>query len=150
MKIHPMAKTTYHIDSLAPGGRGSNFKSIISEYILRIKSISNRWEMVRMWVPHKTFDDKSTLVQVMAWWRQATSHYLKQCWPRFPTPPGPQRVKMWACLRWWLKHHMHVKPWICFDYVKQNPAHATLSATLHWSQPCRPLLPQQPRRLRRR
>ena len=25
--------------------------------------------------------DKSTLVQVMAWCRQATSHYLSQCWP---------------------------------------------------------------------
>ena len=29
---------------------------------------------------------KSTLVQVMAWCRQATSHYLSQCWPR-PMPP---------------------------------------------------------------
>ena len=26
-------------------------------------------------------DDKSTLVQVMAWCCQATSHYLSQCWP---------------------------------------------------------------------
>ena len=26
--------------------------------------------------------DKSTLVQVMAWCRQATSHCLSQCWPR--------------------------------------------------------------------
>ena len=25
-------------------------------------------------------DDKSTLVQVIAWCRQATSHYLNQCW----------------------------------------------------------------------
>ena len=27
-------------------------------------------------------DDKSTLVQVMAWCRQATSHYLSLHWPR--------------------------------------------------------------------
>ena len=27
-------------------------------------------------------DDQLTLVQVMAWCRQATSHYLSQCWPR--------------------------------------------------------------------
>ena len=27
-------------------------------------------------------DDKSTLVQVMTWCRQATSHYLSQWWPR--------------------------------------------------------------------
>ena len=42
-------------------------------------------------------DDKSTLVQVMAWCRQATSHYLSQCWPRSPTPYGitrPQWVKL--------------------------------------------------------
>ena len=26
-------------------------------------------------------DGKSTLVQVMAWCHQATSHYLSQCWP---------------------------------------------------------------------
>ena len=40
-------------------------------------------------------DDKSTLVQVMAWCRQATSHYLNQCRPRSPTPygvTGPQWV----------------------------------------------------------
>ena len=27
-------------------------------------------------------DDRSTLVQVMTWCRQATSHYLSRCWPR--------------------------------------------------------------------
>ena len=27
-------------------------------------------------------DDQSTLVQVIAWCHQATSHYLSQCWPR--------------------------------------------------------------------
>ena len=40
-------------------------------------------------------DDKSTLVQVMAWCRQATSHYLSQCWPGSVTPydiTRPQRV----------------------------------------------------------
>ena len=33
-------------------------------------------------MPRDLTDDKSTLVQVMAWCRQATSHYLNQCWPR--------------------------------------------------------------------
>ena len=43
--------------------------------------------------------DKSTLVQVMAWCRQATSHYLNQYWPRSLPPYGvtrPQWVKAWA------------------------------------------------------
>ena len=31
-------------------------------------------------------DDQSTLVQVMAWCRQATSHYLSQCWPGSVSP----------------------------------------------------------------
>ena len=35
--------------------------------------------------------DKSTLVQVMAWCRQATSHYLSQCWPRSLSPYGVTR-----------------------------------------------------------
>ena len=38
------------------------------------------------WMPQDLTDDKSTLVQVMAWCRQATSHYPNQCWPRSPTP----------------------------------------------------------------
>ena len=36
-------------------------------------------------------DDQSTLVQVMAWCRQATSHYLSQCWPRSLLPYGVTR-----------------------------------------------------------
>ena len=28
-----------------------------------------------------TFDDKLTLIQVKAWYCQATSYYLSQCWP---------------------------------------------------------------------
>ena len=41
-------------------------------------------------------DGQSTLVQVMAWCRQATSHYLSQCWLRSLMPYGvtrPQWVK---------------------------------------------------------
>ena len=33
-------------------------------------------------------DDKPTLVQVMAWCRQATSHYMDQCWPKSMSPKG--------------------------------------------------------------
>ena len=47
------------------------------------------------WMPRVLTGDKSTLNQVMAWCRQATSHYMSQCWPRFMSPYGvtmPQRV----------------------------------------------------------
>ena len=36
-------------------------------------------------------DGISTMVQVMAWCHQATSHYQSQCWPRFMSPHGITR-----------------------------------------------------------
>ena len=41
--------------------------------------------------------DLSTLAQVMAWCRQATSHYLSQCWPRSISPYG---VSAWNGRPW--------------------------------------------------
>ena len=60
------------INSLAPGRSGCPFKTAIFT------------------------DHKSTLVQVMAWCRRATSHYLSQCWRSSMSPYGvtrPQWVK---------------------------------------------------------
>ena len=48
--------------------------------------------------------DKSTLVQVMAWCRQAASHYLSQCWPRSQSPYGvtrPQWVNLSLYILWY-------------------------------------------------
>ena len=39
-------------------------------------------------MPLEATADKSILVQAMAWCRQATSHYLSQCWPRSMSPNG--------------------------------------------------------------
>ena len=36
-------------------------------------------------------DGNSTLVLMMAWCHQATSHYLSQCWPSFLSPYGVTR-----------------------------------------------------------
>ena len=49
------------------------------------------------WMPLDLTDDKSTLVQVMAWCRQATSHYLSQCWPRSMSPNGVTRLQWVKC-----------------------------------------------------
>ena len=49
-------------------------------------------------MPLDLTDDESTLVQVMAWCRQATSHYLSQCWP---IPMSPYGVTMPQ----WVKHY---------------------------------------------
>ena len=45
----------------------------------------------------KLTDDKSTLVQVMAWCRQATSHYLSQCWPESLSTYGVTRPQWVKC-----------------------------------------------------
>ena len=39
-------------------------------------------------MPENPIDEKSTLVQVMDWCRQATSHYLNHCWQRSAEPYG--------------------------------------------------------------
>ena len=43
-------------------------------------------KIVLRWISVDLTDDKLTLVQVMAWCRQATSHYLSPCWSRFLSP----------------------------------------------------------------
>ena len=48
-------------------------------------------EITPRWMSLDLNEDKSTLVQVMAWCRQATSHYLSQCWPRSLQPYGITR-----------------------------------------------------------
>ena len=58
-------------------------------------------EITLRWMSLNLTDDKSTLVQVMAWCRQATSHYLSQCWPRSLSPYDvirPQWVKISHCV----------------------------------------------------
>ena len=60
-------------------------------------------------------DDKSTLVQVMAWCRQATSHYLSQCWPRFMSPYGVTRsqwVNSYTAIIWTSIARWNSQPYI--------------------------------------
>ena len=50
--------------------------------------------MVHRWIPKNCIDDKSTLVQAMAWCLQVTSHYLNQCWPISILPYGVTRPQL--------------------------------------------------------
>ena len=71
------------IDSLVPGKFDWHFRYLIFQIKI---SVINDWglsyELALRWMSLNLSDDKSTLVQVMAWCHQATSHYLSQCWPR--------------------------------------------------------------------
>ena len=97
------------INSLAPGRCGKNFKNIIFKTVIWSSSWSTRYEIVRKWMSKNLTNEKSTLLQVMAWCHQATSHYLSQRWPRSMLPYGitrPQWVKTTTQISW--KHSQHL------------------------------------------
>ena len=55
---------------------------IIFKLIPQDSSLGACCEIALRWLPQNLSNVESTLVQVMTWCRQATSHYLNQCWPR--------------------------------------------------------------------
>ena len=79
------------INSLALERFKQNFRQIIFKLI----SVTDGWgiscKIVLRWMPLDLTDDTSTLVKIMSWCRQATSHYLSLCWPRFMSPYGVTR-----------------------------------------------------------
>ena len=89
---------------------------MVFKFILAIDGWDISHEMSFRWMSLDLNDDKSTLVQVMAWCRQATSHYLGQCWPRSLPPYGvtrPQWVKKCKLQTHVMeKNHEHFL-WIC-------------------------------------
>ena len=71
------------INLLVRGRYDSNFKGVIFKRIIQKSSVSTCCEIVPRWMPQNLTDENLTFVQVKAWCRQATSHYLRQLWPRF-------------------------------------------------------------------
>ena len=96
------------VTSLAPGpGR---FEQNLRLVIFKLTSVTDGWgiscKIALRWMPPDLTDDKSTLVQVMAWCRQATSHYLSQCWPRSLSPYGINRSQWVNTLTHWGRDKM--------------------------------------------
>ena len=93
------------LNSLAPGRCGNDIKSVISELILQIEFMDT-CETTFRWMPGNVFYDQWTLVQVMAWCCQATSHYRSQCWPRSISPYSITRSQ-------WVKTSNYVDQFTC-------------------------------------
>ena len=74
-----------------PLGNLNEILNVIFKQILVIDDWGISCEIALLWMSLDFADDLSTLVQVMAWCRQATSHYLSQCWPRSMSPNGITR-----------------------------------------------------------
>ena len=80
-----------YINSLGPGKFKWNFRHVIFKQIVVIGGWGISCKITLIWMSLVFTDDQSTLVHVMAWCRQATSHYLSQCWPRSLSPYGVTR-----------------------------------------------------------
>ena len=85
-------------NSLAPGRSGCDSKNGIFNLVLLIGIFRSFHDNALQWMPQGLTDDKSALVQVMAWCRQATSHYLSQCWLSSLSPYGVARPQ-------WVDNH---------------------------------------------
>ena len=99
-------------NSLAPGKFEWNFRYLIFQII----SVMDGWgiscELALKWMSLDLTNDKSTLVQVMAWCRQATSHYLSQCWPRSLLP--------YELIPAWISNYIQFKVWDEITYPFPN------------------------------
>ena len=97
-------KILYHCLTHCPlGDLVVILKHLIFNLAFLIGIFKSSYDNILRWMPQGLTDDKSTLVQVMAWCRQATIHYLNQCWPRSPTPYGATRPR-------WVKSSPLISP----------------------------------------
>ena len=94
----------FTFNSMVPGRTGCNLKLIIFKLMSRVGILSISYEIALKRMPQDFTDDKSIMVQVMAWCHQATSHYLSQCWPRSMLPYGVIRPQ-------WVKWKQTIKTW---------------------------------------
>ena len=119
--VYQLIDNLCSLKSLAPGRWGCNIKLIIFKLISRIDIMGVSGEFALRWMPQDLADDWSTLVQVMAWCRQAPSHYRNQCWPRSMSPNGVTRAQgVNPCEVLWLHFHKswwenmkHLSGWMC-------------------------------------
>ena len=87
-------RTNIHsFNSLAPGGFQINFRYVTFKLTLGNGGWGMSHEIVLRWMPLDLTDDMSTLLLLMAWCCQVTSHYLSQCWPISMSPNGVTRPK---------------------------------------------------------
>ena len=79
------------LNSLWPGRFLWNFRWVLFKPITVIDGWDTCCEIALRKMSLDLTDDQLTLVQVMAWYHQAPSHYLSQCWPRSLSPYGVTR-----------------------------------------------------------
>ena len=82
------------VNSLSNGRLGGDFNYVYFKHNVGIDILIIQVDIALERMPEFLIDEKSTLVQVMAWCCQAASHYLNQCWPTSPTWYGVTRQEL--------------------------------------------------------
>ena len=117
---HICVTRPHWVNWFSHGRCGCDFKSVIFKVILWMDILSTSCHMVvRLMPKERLIDDKSTLVQVMVWCHQATSHYLSQCWARTLSPHGVTRPQCVNTLRPDQNgHHFadNIFKWLSFNF----------------------------------
>ena len=102
--------------------------------IFRISHDNALW-----WMSQDITDDKSTLVQVMAWCHQAPSHYLSPCWPSSMSPYGflrQQWVNGQFIVPFLLWQRSYICKWASCWHRRNNMAIIDLSPETHHAKWC--------------
>ena len=86
-----MVTSSLWVNALRLWQNGCCFEGDFSKSVFSYKKFYILTHIALKFVPRGLLVSKSALVQVMAWCRQATSHYLNKCWPRPMTPYGVTR-----------------------------------------------------------
>ena len=121
----------YHwcFNSLAPGRSECDSKNVIFNLVfLLIGIFRSSQDTALRWMPQDLTDDKSTLVQVMAWCCQATSHYLSQCWLSSLSPYGVARPQWVNSMR---PDDTYMYQWTMSSLLRVMACH--LSSTMTWT-----------------
>ena len=123
------------VNSLAPGKFEWNFRYLIFQIISVIDGWGISCEIGPRWMSFDLTDYKSTLVQVIVWYRQARSHYLSQCWPRSQSPYGvtrPQWVHCgWVTRKWYMC--WEIESTLAYNGLALGKLQATIITNEDWS-----------------
>ena len=101
------------INPLAPERCSNNNKSVNFKLIAQNSNLVTHCEIALRWMSQNFTHKKSTLVQAMAWCRQATSHYLSPCWPWSISPHGVTR-RQWVnatCVQYYPSDEQQILCW---------------------------------------
>ena len=66
--------------SISASASGELIVSLFEDTLIQNSSFGIRCEISPRWMLENRTNEKSPLVRQMAWFRQATSQYLSQCW----------------------------------------------------------------------